>query len=85
MIKQTLLKILCCPETKQALSAAEPSLIHKINEKIEKGKLQNCGRFVVKQTIEEGLIREDKKILYPVCHGIPLMLVNEAIPLDGIL
>ena len=33
-------------------------------------------------TLEEGLIREDDKILYPVREDIPIMLIDEAIELD---
>ncbi len=31
--------------------------------------------------IDEGLVREDAKILYPVREDIPIMLIDEAIEL----
>ena len=34
------------------------------------------------EPLEEGLIREDDKILYPVREDIPIMLIDEAIELD---
>jgi uncharacterized protein YbaR (Trm112 family) len=85
MISSELLSILCCPETKQGLLAAEPSLIEKINQKIEKRELKNRrGEWITKK-IEAGLFREDKQFLYVIRGDIPVMLIDEAIPLAGIL
>ncbi len=36
----------------------------------------------MKDRIEEGLVREDGKVLYPVRDDIPVMLLDEAIRLD---
>lgn len=85
MIKKELLDILCCPETRQAVSVAEPALIEKINQKIERRELNNLEGAVVEKKLDEGLIRADRRVLYPVRDDIPIMLVNEAIPLAGIL
>ena len=35
--------------------------------------------------LEAGLIREDGQVLYPICDGIPLVMVEEAIPVPGAL
>jgi uncharacterized protein YbaR (Trm112 family) len=35
----------------------------------------------VKDPGQEGLVREDGKVLYPVDDGIPVMLVEQSIPL----
>ncbi len=85
MIKKELLDILCCPETQQGLFLAEVRLIEKINQRVEKGHVKNRAGEVLTQKIEAGLIRTDKKYLYPVRNDIPVMLLDEAIPLDGIL
>ena len=34
------------------------------------------------RTLQEGLVREDGKVLYVVDDGIPIMLIEESIPLD---
>lgn len=81
MIQKELLEILCCPETKQDVSAAAASLIEKLNQKIDQKKLRNRKGSVIAQKIEEGLIRADKQFLYPVRNDIPIMLIDEAIPL----
>jgi len=30
-----------------------------------------------------GLVRKDGQFVYPVCEDIPILLINEAIPLSG--
>jgi uncharacterized protein YbaR (Trm112 family) len=85
MIDKELLDILCCPETKQDLTLANDDLIKKINSQIKAGNLKNRGGELIKEEIDSGLIREDKKYLYPIREDIPIMLIDEAIPLDGFL
>lgn len=85
MISQDLLAILCCPETKQELSLAGAQVIDKINQRIERGDLKTRGGAKITQKIEAGLIRSDRQYFYPVRQDIPVMLVDEAIPLAGIL
>lgn len=85
MLSNDLVSILCCPETKQDLVVADVSLVEKINQTIARGELKNRGGVVVIQKIEGGLVRADKKYLYTVRQDIPVMLIDEAIPLAGIL
>jgi uncharacterized protein YbaR (Trm112 family) len=72
MIDPELLKIMCCPETYQAIAFAEPSLIDNLNRQIAAGQLKNRAG---------GLVREDRKFAYPIRENIPIMLIDEAIPL----
>jgi uncharacterized protein YbaR (Trm112 family) len=81
MIDPELLKILCCPETHQELRVAEPALIEKLNRQIAAGGLKNRAGQPVKEKIDGGLWRADGKFLYAVRKDIPVMLVDEAIPL----
>jgi uncharacterized protein YbaR (Trm112 family) len=81
MIDPELLKIMCCPETHQPIALAEPSLIEKLNTQIAVGQLKNRAGQPVKERIDGGLVREDKKFLYPIRQNIPVMLIDEAIPL----
>ena len=81
MITPDLLKILCCPETHQEVRLAEPAVIAKLNSEIAAGSLKNRGGQPVQETIDAGLIRADGKLLYPIRRDIPVMLVDEGIPL----
>ncbi len=81
MIDPELLKIMCCPETHQPIAFAEPSLIERLNQQIAAGQLVNRAGQLVKEKIDGGLVRDDKKFLYPIRDNIPIMLIDEAIPL----
>jgi uncharacterized protein YbaR (Trm112 family) len=82
MISPELLAILCCPESHQALEWAEPELIKRLNEEIASGKLRNRGGAVLEGAIDAGLIRADRKVLYPIRRQIPVLLIDEGIPLS---
>ncbi len=83
MIAPDLLKILCCPETHQEVRLAEPAVIEAINARIAAGTLKNRAGQPVHERMDAGLIRADSKFLYPVRSDLPVMLVDEAIPLGG--
>jgi len=81
MINPDLLEILCCPESHQSVALAEPSLVESLNQQIGAGRVQTRGGQTVTEPIEAGLIRADRKYVYPIRQGIPNMLIDEAIPL----
>ncbi len=81
MLDPQLLNLLCCPETHQALRLAEPALLAQLNQRIGAGALQNRAGRAVSENLAAGLLREDGKFLYPIRNEIPVMLVDEAIPL----
>ena len=80
MIDPELLRMLCCPETHQQVVLAESSLVQALNGRIAAGLVQNRSGGPVQEQLEGGLIREDGRFLYPIRHGIPEMLIQEAIP-----
>ncbi|HWX21210.1 MAG TPA: Trm112 family protein [Candidatus Binatia bacterium] len=83
MLDPDLLKILCCPETHQALRLAEPAALEQLNRQIETGALKNRGGQPIKEKLENGLVRGDGKFLYPIRRGIPVMLIEEGVPLGS--
>ena len=80
MIDKDLLQILACPETHQGLAEAGPDLLKRINDRIAAGQAKNKSGADVKQALEAGLVRQDGKILYPIRNGIPVLLIDEGIP-----
>jgi uncharacterized protein YbaR (Trm112 family) len=82
MVNPELLKILCCPETHQSLRESPPGLIEELNRQIVAGTLMNRAGKPVTTKLSGGLVRSDGKYLYPIREQIPIMLVDEALPLQ---
>jgi uncharacterized protein YbaR (Trm112 family) len=82
-MSKELLEILACPETKQALTFAAPALLERLNNRIREGQLTNRRGTSVTEPIDGGLVRQDGQYLYPIRDDIPIMLIDEAIPLAG--
>ena len=78
---QELLSILCCPETHQTLQMADATLIAELNRKITSGEIKNRAGKSISEPIDSGFLRADGKYLYPVRSNIPVMLIDDAIPL----
>lgn len=83
-LDKDLLAILACPETKEPVSLADEGLLARVNAAIAAGKVKNKDGQVVDQALQAGLVRQDGKLLYPVRGGIPIMLIEEGIPLDAV-
>ena len=82
MVDPELLKILVCPENKTPVALADDALIATLNAAIEQGTLKNRAGEKVEEKFDGGLVREDKAYLYPIRDDIPIMLIDEAIPLE---
>ena len=81
-VSPELLEILVCPETKQPIALAGADVLARINTEIDAGRLRNRGGETVKARVNEGLVREDGRVLYVVDDGIPVMLIDESIELS---
>jgi uncharacterized protein len=84
MVDQKLLSILCCPETKQDVALVGEEVVRRINDRIKAGAVKNRGGDAVKDPIDGGLLRSDRKYLYPIREDIPIMLIDEALPFDDV-
>lgn len=81
MIDKDLLQILACPETHQPLAEADAALLKRVNDRIAAGQAKSKAGADVKEPLEAGLVRQDGKVVYPIRDGIPVLLVDEGIPL----
>ena len=82
MVHPELLEILACPENKTPVRLADAGLLEKLNQQVRAGTLKNRGGAVVGEPLTEALVREDGKFVYAVRDDIPIMLVEEAIPVE---
>jgi uncharacterized protein YbaR (Trm112 family) len=64
---------------------AEEALIAKLNEAVSLGELKNKASKPVTEPLDGGLIRSDRKMLYPIREDIPVMLIEEGIPLEELI
>jgi uncharacterized protein YbaR (Trm112 family) len=84
MLNPELLKILVCPETRLPVALAESTVLDRLNGAIGGGNVRNRGGAPVTQPLDSALLREDGQVLYPIRDDIPVMLIDEAIPLDSL-
>ena len=84
MIHPDLFAVIVCPETHQSLAMAGEELLAKINVQVEAGTCENVGGEKVDRPLDEGLVRDDGSIVYPVRDDIPVLLVEEGIRTTGL-
>ncbi len=80
-MEKRLLNILRCPVTHKGLSVAKRDLLGRVNAAIEAGEVQNRDGRAVSTMLDEALVTDDAKLLYPVVKGIPVLLEGESIQL----
>jgi uncharacterized protein YbaR (Trm112 family) len=81
-IDELLLSILVCPETREKVAPADADTLAKLNALVDKGTLVNRKGQHVTERLDAALQRADGAVCYAVRGDIPIMLVDEAIPLD---
>ena len=81
-VDEKILAVICCPETQQTVRIAENGTIEKLNQAIQRKQVHNRINQPVEKTLDGGLIREDGKYIYPIIEEIPILLIDEAIPVD---
>ena len=82
MVDQELLDILVCPENKTAVKLVDDGILAKVNDAIQAKTLKNRAGEAVEEAIDGGLLREDGAYLYAIRDDIPIMLIDESIPMD---
>ena len=74
-----LLDILVCPTTRLPLSLLEPAGLDALNRAIAAGGVRHADDSLRTDALREALITRDRKTVYRVDDGIPVLLAEEAI------
>lgn len=74
--------MLQCPEEGTPLSLADAELVKRLNTAIRAGVLRNRTGSVVTDELDGALVRADAAVAYPIIDGIPVLISDDAIPLD---
>lgn len=79
-ISAELLRILCCPETKVPVEIVGAERLAALNAAIAAGQVAYADGSTVERPLEEALATVDARTVYRIDDGIPVMLVDRAIP-----
>jgi len=74
-----LLDILCCPATKQPLALLDKAGLGALNQAIAAGGLKRMDGSTQAEPIKEALLTRDRKTIYRIDDGIPVLLSDEGI------
>ncbi|WP_305804954.1 Trm112 family protein [Stenotrophomonas sp. YIM B06876] len=74
-----LLDLLCSPDTRQPLFQLESSGLEALNRAIAAGGIVNAEGVAVTAPWREALVTRDRKQLFRVDDGIPVLLAEEAV------
>jgi uncharacterized protein YbaR (Trm112 family) len=74
-----LLDILACPATRQPLALLESRGLDALNRAIAAGGVHRADDSPQSESLREALVTRDRKLVYRIDDGIPVLLVEEAI------
>ncbi|MBA2077918.1 MAG: hypothetical protein BGP10_10965 [Rhodanobacter sp. 68-29] len=74
-----LLDILCCPVSKTPVRPLARAELDALNGAIAAGAVVTTAGAPVRERLDEGLVTIDRKLIYRVDDGIPVMLPEEGI------
>ncbi len=83
-IRAEFIEMLRCPENGARLELADEPLLSRLNRAIADRALKNRAGQAIEAALAAALVREDRAVVYPIVHDIPILLIDEAIPLDQI-
>ncbi|MFZ2752285.1 MAG: Trm112 family protein [Lysobacteraceae bacterium] len=79
-----LLDLLVCPATRQPLALLDKPGLEALNRAIAAGSVKRADDAPQTETIREALITRDRKTLYRIDDGIPVLLIEEGIPVAAV-
>lgn len=74
-----LLDILVCPATRQSLSLLDKAGLDALNRAIDAGGIKRADDSVQSEALREALVTRDRKLVYRIDDGIPVLLAEEGI------
>ncbi len=74
-----LLDILACPATRQSLALLERRGLDALNQAIADGGIHRVDETAQADALREALVTRDRKLVYRIDDGIPVLLVEEGI------
>jgi uncharacterized protein YbaR (Trm112 family) len=74
-----LLDILACPATRQPLAMLDTRGLQALNEAIRAGGVTRVDGSTQAEPLREALVTRDRKRVYRIDDGIPVLLVEEGI------
>ena len=74
-----LLDILACPATRQPLAMLEARGLQALNEAVNAGRVTRIDGSPQADPLREALVTRDRKRVYRIDDGIPVLLVEESI------
>ncbi|MEG2804248.1 Trm112 family protein [Stenotrophomonas sp.] len=74
-----LLDLLCSPDTRQPLSLLDAKGLEALNRAIGAGTVVKADGSAQAQALREALLTRDRKQVFRVDDGIPVLLAEEAI------
>ncbi len=74
-----LLDLLVCPATRQPLALLDKPGLEALNRAIAAGCVQRTDDAPQTEPVREALITRDRKTIYRVDDGIPVLLIEEGI------
>ncbi len=74
-----LLDLLVCPATRQSLGLLDSAGLDALNQAIAAGGVQRVDGSGQSDPVREALVTSDRRTVYRVDDGIPVLLVEEGI------
>jgi len=79
VMDKKLLDILCCPASKQSLQLLSKDGLSALNAAIAAGSVTQIDGQPLKHALNEALITQDRRLIYRIDDGIPVLLAEEAV------